>query len=192
MIQFQTHEEKNRVTYRTADPYFQRLYIDSNHHAIHSEQSQETVGWDPLSYVPLCSSSYNIPGQDPLDELVSHRSAVLNSQVEGIMQQLYERQKIHEHAIKSIDYDTVKCDSEILQLKQLMCWNAFNPLSELSKKQQNLEKEVMGLERQRRDEYASLWKDKVLLRKELVELAGAHAGAKARESILGEVTEYGI
>jgi len=191
MVQFQTQKDNSRATDRIASPYFERLYVDSNH-TTDSRHSDRQEAWDALNYVPLCFGSYDIPGQDPLDELVSHRSAVLKSQVEGIMQQLYERQKIHEHAIKSIDYDTVKCDSDILQLKQLMRWNAFNPLSELSKKQQNLEKEVMGLERQRRDEYASLWKDKVLLRKELVELAGAHAGAKARESILGGVSIDGL
>ena len=63
---------------------------------------------------------------------------------------------------------------------------------DLSRKQDSLEHEAMNLERQRRDEYAGFWKDQVLLRKELTELAGAWAAARARESILDGVDTYGI
>jgi len=129
--------------------------------------------------------------RDPLEELVSHRSAVLRAQVEGLVQQLYERRKVNESTIESINYDMVKVDGELLQLDEMMRCNRFQPPPELSKKQQNLEKELMGLERQRRDEYSAFWKDQVLLRKELVELAGTYTAAKARESILDGVSTDG-
>jgi len=182
----------NTTAYEGRIPYFHKLYVDSSHSSPSASTGQAET-WEALNqYVPLFSGSYGLPERDPLDELISHRSAVLKAQVEGLVQQLYDRGTIHEHAIKSIDYDTVKVDSELLQLDQLMHWNKLDPPSELSKRHQSLEKELMGLERQRRDEYAGFWKDQVLLRKEMVELAGAFAGAKARESILDGVSDDGI
>ena len=181
--------------YRAVDQYFHGLYVDASCRSPHERTSVESL-WETIDqYVPLFSGSYAIPGSapepDPLEQLVSHRSAVLKAQVEGLMQQLYERRKIHDHAIKSIDYDTVKVDGELLQLEQMMRTCRINPPPELSKKEQNLESELMNLERQRRDEYSSFWKDQVLLRKDMIELAGAHMAAKARESIFDGVSGYG-
>jgi len=150
----------------------------------------------PKQYAPLFSSSYPLPGdapeRDPLDELVSHRSAVLKSQVEGLCIQLYERAQIREQNLKRIEYDTVKIDTELLQLDALVhsCWQSSPP--EFLKRRDNLEREIMNLERQRRDEDTSFWKDRVLLRKELPEIAGAYEAAKAREGLLDGVKDDGI
>ena len=100
------------------------------------------------------------------------------------MHQLYERQKVHDKALTSIDYDVVATDSKLLQLEGWIrgCWSSAPP--EFAKRRDALERTALDLEKQRRDEYGSFWKDRVLLRKELVELGSTHAATKAREDIL--------
>ena len=182
MVEFQTHDGGGAF-YKTADPCFKKLYVDPSCRTA-PEQPGNTEAWDALNkYVPLISNAYT-PELDPLEELVSHRSAVLKAQTEGIMHQLYERQKVHDKALTSIDYDVVATDSKLLQLEGWIrgCWTSAPP--EFAKRRDTLERTALDLEKQRRDEYGSFWKDRVLLRKELIELASAYSAAKTRESIL--------
>ena len=185
-------QSSNTGTYKAAPLYFHKLYVDSSHSSLSAPKSSSEP-WEALNqYMPLFSGSYGLRERDPLEDLVSHRSAVLKAQVEGLTQQLYERHKIHEKTIGAIDYDVVKVDSALMQLDDLLRSCKLSVPMHLSRKQDSLEHEAMNLERQRRDEYAGFWKDQVLLRKELIELAGVHAAARARENILDGVDTYGI
>ena len=189
-------EDNNNAAYRAASPYFNRLYVDTSYSSPSAPFVLEKADKAVASYVPLFSGSYGLPEgeleRDPLQELISHRSAVLKAQIEGIMAQLYERSKVHESNLKKIDHEIVSVDTELMRVYELMrgCW--MSPSRELSTRQQSLERQLPDLERQRRDEYVAFWKDRVLLRKELTELVGTFEGAKARESILGGVMNDGI
>jgi hypothetical protein len=185
-------EQSSAARYVALPPRFHELYVDSSYSATPAQPIQNSA-WEVLNrYVPLIGTSYRPGEPDPLEQLVSHRSAVLKAQVESLVAQLYDRGKIHEQTLKSIETDTLRIDEGLLQLEQMMRTCRINPPPELSKKEQNLEGELLNLERQRRDEYTAFWKDQVLLRKDLVELAGAHVAAKARENILDGVNGYGI
>ena len=191
MVMFQSN--KNGAAYTAANPHFQRLYLDSSYSA---PQAQKEAWEDLNRYVPLFSGSYGLPGDspepDPLEQLVSHRSEVLKAQADSLVQQLYERAKIHETNLKRLDYDMVKIDSELLQVEDLLRWNKVDPPQALARRQQGLESDLLNLERQRREEDASFWKDGVLLRKDLTEALGDLAAARVRNSALQEVTRYGI
>ncbi len=192
-----TFQSNNNSAYKAADPHFKELYIDSTSYGTSSASAHLTEAWEALNrYVPFSFGSYgllgNSPEADPLEQLVSHRSEVLKSQVECLTHQLYERGKIHEANLDRIDYDVVKIDSELLQVESLLRWNRIDPPQALAKKEQTLEKELLGLEKERRDEYTGFWKDRVLLRKELTEAMGGLAMARARGNALQEVSRDGI
>ena len=194
MVMFQSNS--NGAAYTAANPHFKKLYVDSSYSTPWA-QSDQTEAWEDLNrYVPFFSGSYGLPGDcpepDPLDQLVSHRSEILKSQVDSLIHQLYERAKIHEANLKRLDYDMVKVDSELLQLEDLMKWDKFDPPQTLARRQQGLESELLNIERQRRDEDTSFWKDGVLIRKDLTEALGGLAAARVRGNALNEVARYGI
>lgn len=177
-------------------PYFRKLYVDHSYGSPTTKSNLSEACWDVVNdYVSLFSGQYGLSGStlepDPLEELVSHRSAVLKAQMEGLAAQLYERRKIHEGNLNRINYDVVKTDTELMKIDDLTHGFRLNVDKELSKKEQSLEQDLLNLERQRRDEDVSFWKDQVLLKKELIELAGPYTAARAREKILGEVNMYG-
>jgi len=98
---------------------------------------------------------------------------------------LYERALLHKNHLKDIDGRLMDCHERLSILKMHF------PL-DMEKSQQNLEKLIIELEKQRRDEELAFWKDSTEVRQQLFENAATYSATRRREDILcGVEAEYG-
>jgi len=90
---------------------------------------------------------------------------------------LYERAFLHSRHLKEIDRRLMNCHEKLSVLKMHF------PIDG-GRTQQNLERMVLELEKQRRTEELDFWKDTAEIREKLFEDAGAYSTTKRRENML--------
>jgi hypothetical protein len=93
---------------------------------------------------------------------------------------LYERAFLSAKHLKEIDRRLMNCHEKLSILKMHFPIDA-------GRTQQNLEKMVLELEKERRTEEINFWKDTSEVREKLFEDAGAYSATKRREKMLAGV-----
>ena len=93
---------------------------------------------------------------------------------------LYERAVLHKRHLRDIDHRLTQCLDRLSVVKMHFPVDGGRP-------QQQLEKFVIELERQRHDEEIAFWKDSADIRQQLFENAATYAAAKHRKDML-----YGV
>lgn len=93
---------------------------------------------------------------------------------------LYERAVLHRSHLKDIDRRLMECQERLSILKMHFPVDG-------GRSQQNLEKLIIDLEKQRHDEELNFWKDTTEVREKLFEQANVYSATKRREDML-----YGV
>lgn len=93
---------------------------------------------------------------------------------------LYERAVLHKKHLRDIDHRLTQCLDRLSVLKMHF------PLDG-GRSQQQLEKLVIELERQRHDEEIAFWKDSADIRQQLFENAATYGAARRRKDMLYDV-----
>lgn len=109
--------------------------------------------------------------------LIRDKSKFARAAAEGLARQIYERQRIKEHNLAGIDYDSCRCGTYLLEL---FVWGDRQLAS---KRRQTLDTTLFGLERERRAEDVSCWRDISLLKKDLIEALAEYSSAARREGL---------
>ncbi len=98
---------------------------------------------------------------------------------------LYERALLHKSHVKDIDRRLMEFQEKLSIIKMHF------PIDG-GRTQQNLEKTIIDLETQRRDEELGFWKDSTEVRQQLFENAATYSATRHRKDLLGGVEEeYG-
>jgi len=93
---------------------------------------------------------------------------------------LYERAILHRSHLKDIDRRSMDCQERLSIIKMHFPVDG-------GKSQQNLEKPIIDLEKQRHDEELNFWKDTTEVREKLFEQANIYGATKRRKDML-----YGV
>lgn len=102
---------------------------------------------------------------DPLGQFLTAKKRVLGQSAEDLLSLIYERQGMKYDNTRQLMYESAHLGSQLLQLGD----STFGAFKDVDKTRLGLEKDIAGLERERRMEEISCWKDITSLKGELRE-----------------------
>lgn len=109
------------------------------------------------------------PDPDPLREYLEGKKRFLSRGIEDVLGLIQERVKIKYDLLRQIDYDSCKMQSRLFALYHFQL--GLNP--NVDRMRSNIDKEQVGLEREKRMEEVACWRDLSRLRGEaLLPLSG--------------------
>ena len=160
-------------------------YINMDQYIL--EPSQE-AGIEYVSGNEQAVTSINNTDQF-LESFLESKNQLRKIPIEQLEQALKERLSIENKVIIDIDNRILEFESELLNLSTLNCYT--NP--ELNKRKTFLEKEVLALEKEKRNELSSEWRDTALLKKILTESITDYLSAKQKQDLISDdsATGYG-
>lgn len=149
------------------EKFSQHLMPENYLHLIQPEQSQEKA-YKPGNIV---------------DEIFEDKVQGLKATIDSILAQIEERKTLRVKNFRSILRGECKCDTEFLQLEDRLRFScAAGP--EADKAKATIQKGLFDLERERRFEDVSCWRDLVFLRKELINALREYQTAQRKQSML--------
>lgn len=102
---------------------------------------------------------------DPLSDFFGAKKASLGNKVTGILSMIYEREEIAQEHSRKIDYESCAVKSKLFQVDDWVPGINRN----VDKIRETTERELLGLEREKRMEQVACWRDVSRLRMELSE-----------------------
>ena len=164
----------------------------------------------PLVSAPAGSGSSVLPEQEaghtlgPLDAVVDtftrpepadpgawflqSRGRSLARGIEGVLGAIYERERLKDQNLAGIDADMAEVKEKLARLS--VWYLSQNP--QVDRVRANMEREVLGLEREKRFEAVACWRDVVRLRAELYESLGHFEREEAKAALLGSPVHDGL
>ena len=159
-------------------------YASSRHGDDYSSAStplDDSVGpWSGMDFLGKAPKHHS--EADPLGDFFSGKKAFLSDSIEGVVGLIYERQHLKYENFRKIDYDSCRAKTLLFQIDQ---WR-LGLHQNVDRLRMGLEKELIGLERERRMEEVACWRDIVRLKTDLRELTGEFAQEKRRDSLLSD------
>ena len=122
------------------------------------------------------------PDPDPIREFMESKKRFLSRGIEDVLGLIHERVTIKYDLLHQIDYDSCKMHSRLFPLYHFHI--GLNP--NVDRMRSNIDKELIGLEREKRMEEVACWRDISRLRGELREIMGEYAQEKRKDGLLGE------
>jgi len=120
------------------------------------------------------------PEGDPLDHFFTGKRVFAASRIENILGLIYEREQLRENNLLRIDENACSVQDRLFPFEY---WSpGIN--AEVDKVRTNLEREIIGLDREKRMEEVACWRDVARLRAELDEAAREFGRERAKESLL--------
>jgi hypothetical protein len=149
------------------DPFRERLKSDEN-------ESQDLEGLsDGLS---LAKSS------DPLGAFLGAKKEFLGKSIADLLREIEVREKMRDDHLHQIDYESCSFQTRIYELD---FWQrGMNPIAD--RVRTSLEKEMSGLEKEKRMEEISCWRDISHLKTDLREVMQEWAMEKRKDLLLSE------
>lgn len=103
------------------------------------------------------------------DILFSKKSKTLKATVKQLLDEIQRREKLHGDLMKRIIQDSCKCGTYLLELNKLTHDNYISArVIELFPRRNQLEEQVLALEKEKREEDLMFWKDISALKKYLM------------------------
>ena len=100
--------------------------------------------------------------------------------MEDVLGLIYEREEIKSNNIRTIDYDSCRTKARLFEIGS---WQTgADP--QLDKTRGNIERELLGFEREKRFEEVACWRDMTRLKSELREVLREFDGEKRKEALL--------
>jgi len=111
------------------------------------------------------------------DQVFGHQSRQQGISLRHLANMLYERMLIHQGRLKDID-------RRLLQFHERLSIVKMHFPVDGGRSQQNLEKMIVELEKQRHDEELAFWKDSAEVRDKLFENAATYSATRHRKELL--------
>jgi hypothetical protein len=121
------------------------------------------------------------PQADPLERFMSARKRFLGHSVQDMLELVYERETLKYENILRMIYESAHIGSHLLELGD---WQV-GAFKDIDKTRSQLEKEIANLEKERRMEEVSCWRDITRLKSELRETLKEFNHEKEKEGLLG-------
>ena len=119
---------------------------------------------------------------DSLDEFFSAKKRFVAKSVEEILGLVYERRQLKYDLFRGIDYESCRLGEKLLEMPAIR--TGINV--QLDRARGMLQKEIGGLDREKRMEEVACWRDLVRLQGELREALGEFEREKRRGSLLDQ------
>lgn len=110
-------------------------------------------------------SMHNSNDDDPIDDIFFDRTKSAKSLITTITKELEEREELRKKNLLRIDYDILKAQNYLLELKTL---GGYFNLNQLSRRRSSLEQQIFNLYREKRDQDSNCFKDRIFLTKDLL------------------------
>jgi len=117
--------------------------------------------------ITTTTGAASAPGNtmDPLDSFLTGKSRFLKKTAQELISLIYERERIRYDHAKRIDYESCRVGSRLLDIA---AWRTgVDP--GIDKTRSQLEREIIGFEREKRMEEIACWRDIVRIKAELRE-----------------------
>jgi len=115
-----------------------------------------------------------------LDSFFTDKLDVQRLHVSGLASQIRRRNAIKDENLSRIDLDMVKCQSVLLELEHIP--KVFDPT--IARTRNTFEKELLTLEKEKRAEYVSWWRDLVLVKRDLITAFKEFTSAEKRVDLI--------
>lgn len=198
-MHFNTAYPNHQAAYASASPIpydrlDKRLHPDTAISLPYSVLSPElsdsyvpSLGFEGLDsvqalHLDALTHRFSTQGQtDPLGEFFTGKRQFLAKSVEDILGSIYERETLRDGNLRHIDYESAQQKSRLFQIDD---WRAgLNP--NLDKTRSNIERELIGFEREKRFEQVACWRDIVRLKGDLREALHEFQKEKSKDALLG-------
>jgi hypothetical protein len=174
--------------YNSGTPEFPRyVRIQTPYESWNSSEEKFPQHLLPERYLHLISQEqYQEKAYKPeniVDEIFEDKVQGLKATIDSTLAQVEERKELRKKNLLGILQGECKCDTELMQLEERLRYScAGSPGTDKAKA--TIQKELLNLERERRFEDVSCWRDLVFLRKELVSALGEYQTAQRRQEML--------
>jgi len=131
------------------------------------------------------------PGSDLIDVLFTDKVNATKFSILHLISQMRERRVIKKRNLERIDYDADKFKTELAQTEDLCLYNEIFNLDN-RKTKINLDGKITGLEKEKRAEETSCWRDLTQLRKELADLIKEYKIASRKKELIANPEVYSL
>lgn len=183
------------MAYNTTDQLRELYFQDSRYSDSKLEDASydSLLQWPPKGYFdrfkPDAALLREALASDPSREIVTVAEQVFGNQarqqkigLKHLVNILYERAILHRSHLKDIDRRSMDCQEQLSIIKMHFPVDG-------GRSQQNLEKLIIDLEKQRHDEELNFWKDTTEVREKLFEQANIYGATKRRKDMLYDVED---
>jgi hypothetical protein len=136
--------------------------------------------------------SYNLPSDsryvqptvqqpadtDPLALLSANKRELLTTKIKTLLEQLEERQNIHEHTVRQIQQDELACDTAVLQRRSIHDYDGAQKI-ELT--------QLLALQRECREETVRCFRDAAMLRRDLLDAVLEYKAAQQNDEFVNSL-----
>ena len=130
---------------------------------------------------PAQTSALPFTPTGSIDDIFAGRMTMAQERLDTITYQIAERARLRDWNLKSIENDIIKINERISGLRVIA-----PHLDELIKAKSGLYSDIIGLEREERQERVSYLRDTALLKKDLMDAIEAYAGLKSQSMLMGD------
>ena len=133
------------------------------------------------------SPRQNAGDSDLVDDLLANKVEAMRQNIEHIQYQLDKRGQLRTQNLNGIDLNMMQCQTELFQC------DLWPPVSNnlIEKRRSQLERELQGLEQEKRAEETMSWRDHQMLLRELREATTDYEGAIRRKGLLADPNTTG-
>ena len=131
------------------------------------------------------------PDSDLIDVLFTDKVNATKFSIVHLISQMRERQIIKKRNLGKIDYDMDKFKTHLAQIEDLCLYNQILDLDKRKTKISLFEK-ITGLEKEKRAEETSCWRDLTQLRKELTDLIKEYKIASRKKELIANPKVYSL
>jgi len=146
-----------------------------------SQNNSPSNQWKYQSLESLLNSHRNNQPSDPINQIWQDNLRISRFKISSLLNALYSRDKIKGINIYQINEDICKIHTQQFSLANDSSIGQYS----LNKDQFGFEKSVCSLEREKRTEIVNCWKDKLMMRKDLIEAISDYLSLKRKMGLLG-------
>ena len=124
----------------------------------------------PIHYVDLNEKIIEPPideepdNQITIDSFFQDRVTLNRMHVSSLVSQITRRNNLQKDNLYKIEKDMMKCQAQLFEIEHVPRWYNAN----ITRTRNMLEKEILALEKEKRAEYVSCWRDLVLVKRDLI------------------------
>jgi hypothetical protein len=124
----------------------------------------------------------------PLEKIITDRSKVLKSTVKALLDEISQREAVHNRLTDTIDCSITDHGSDLIHLKSLNTHYDFEKFVQTTKLITKLEDQILDLEKERRQELLEFWRDSMFLRKYLMSTLSNYWNLAGRKEALSNIS----
>jgi len=126
-------------------------------------------------------------GTSLVDKIFSNKTQTLHSTIKALLDEIRLREELDIHILNKINNDISWQQSQLICLKNIKAHYVFEWHQEVNKQKTNLEKNILELEKEKRNEYLECWRDLMFLKKYLLSALKDFWDFRKKKSLLSKI-----